>query len=97
MRASRVYHGLPCIDNEFLTFWIAIFVIIAGSIVRPANAAELLIAVLQDKEGKTSLHKITLIDGACTQMLTNFRGQAENDRPIWPTLPQGDRGSLRYA
>jgi hypothetical protein len=56
----------------------------------PANAAELLIAVLQDKEGKTSLHKITLIDGACTQLLTNFREQAKNDRPISLTLPQPD-------
>jgi hypothetical protein len=56
----------------------------------PANAAEVLLAVLQDKEGKTSLHKITLIDGACIQLLTNFREQAKNDRPIWLTLPQPD-------
>jgi hypothetical protein len=39
----------------------------------PGNAAEILLAVLQDREGKTSFHKVTLIDGACTQLLTDFR------------------------
>ena len=33
----------------------------------PANAAEILIAVLQDKEGKTSLHKVTVVAGRVPQ------------------------------
>jgi hypothetical protein len=49
-----------------------------------------IIAVMQDKKGEKSLHRVTLIDGACIQLLTNFRKQAENNRPIWLTLPKPD-------
>jgi hypothetical protein len=45
------------------------------------------------KSGRTPSRGLAgqgLIDGACTQLLTDFREQAKNDRPIWLTLPQPD-------
>src|SRR5262249_45756810 len=48
------------------------------------HASEILLAVMLNDKNAPELHKITLIDGACTKLLCDFQEQA---RPIWLTLP----------
>ena len=55
-----------------------------------AHATEILLAVMHESGKKPELHKVNLKDGACIQLLANFREQAKNNRPIWLTLPQPD-------
>ena|SRR5215472_3752779 len=51
------------------------------------HASEILLAVMLNDKNAPELHKITLIDGACTKLLCDFQEQAQNNRPIWLTLP----------
>jgi hypothetical protein len=69
---------------------VAIFIVFMG--IRPAPAKDLFVAVLQDKQGKASMHYQAIPDGTCTSALAKFREHAKRGKrhqePVSPHVKE---------
>jgi len=52
-----------------------------------ARATEVLIAVMNDDAGKTTIHQVNLKDTYCVALVNKFHEDAKNGKPITLTLP----------
>src|SRR6516162_9960814 len=57
---------------------------------RPAQAAEILIAAMVDNHGLTSGHQVNLKDTVFVSLVNKFIEQAKNGLPVTLTLPEPD-------
>jgi len=77
------------VTQALVTIAIAAAIVVAVKVVQ-ARATEVLIAVMNDEAGKTTIHQVNLKDTYCVTLINKFKEQAKNSNPISLTLPNPD-------
>ena len=72
--------------QALVTIAIAAAIVVAVKVIQ-ARATEVLIAVMNDDAGKTTIHQVNLKDTYCVALVNKFHEDAKNGKPITLTLP----------
>ena len=71
--------------QALVTIAIALAIVVAVKVIQ-ARATEVLIAVMNDDAGKTTIHQVNVKDGYCVGLLKKFTEDAKNGKPITLTI-----------